>query len=79
MTGLQMRANDTGRMARLAFNELVYAGHPYAPSVSGYETTIPAITRDDLLAFPSRSFWAGRHDHYRRWGAFGPRKPWRES
>jgi zinc protease len=51
MTGLQMRANDTGRMARLRFNELLYAGHPYAPSISGYEQTITAITRDDLARF----------------------------
>jgi zinc protease len=31
LTSLVIRANDTGRMARLAFNELLYPGHPYGP------------------------------------------------
>lgn len=56
LTGLQMRANDTGRMARLRFNERLYAGHPYAPSISGYESTIKALTRDDLAHFHETHF-----------------------
>lgn len=56
ITGLQMRANDTGRMARLRFNELVYAGHPYARSVSGYEDTIAAIARADLVDFHQQAY-----------------------
>lgn len=51
MTGLQMRANDTRRMARLAFQELVYKNHPYRRSISGYLETIPSITRDELASF----------------------------
>lgn len=56
MTGLQMRANDTRRMARLKFFELLYNGHPYARSTAGYLDTVPSITRDDLVAF--------HHDYY---------------
>lgn len=51
MTGLQMRANDTRRMARLKFFELLYNGHPYSRSTAGYLETVPSITRDDLVAF----------------------------
>lgn len=51
MTGLRIRANDTGHMAGRTFNETVYAGHPYAQSVGGDEETIAAITRDDMVAF----------------------------
>ncbi|MEZ4518290.1 MAG: pitrilysin family protein [Chloroflexota bacterium] len=43
-------------MARLAFNELVYAGHPYEVSVSGFERTILTITRDDLADFHRRMY-----------------------
>lgn len=51
LTGLRMRANDTRQMARLTFFELLYAGHPYGRSASGYLDTIPAITRQDLVDF----------------------------
>lgn len=56
ITGLQMRANDTRSMARLAFHELAYPGHPFSRSVSGYLDTVPAITRDDISAFHARYF-----------------------
>lgn len=51
LTGLAMRAQDTGDMASLAFDELVYAGHPYARAEDGYVETISAITLDDLAEF----------------------------
>lgn len=56
MTGLQMRANDTRYMASRRFNELAYPDHPYQQPVSGYMTTIPMITRDDLVAFHERYY-----------------------
>lgn len=59
MTGLQMRANDTRRMARLAFQELAYQNHPYRRSISGYLETIPTISREDLASY---------HDQY-----YGPK------
>lgn len=51
MTGLQIRANDTRRMASLAFRHLLYGDHPYGLSVDGYPETVAAITRDDLATF----------------------------
>ena len=48
ITGLQMRANDTGDMARLAFYEAAYPDHPYSRSVQGYEETIAALSRLEL-------------------------------
>ena len=56
ITGLQMRANDTRSMARLAFYEVAYPGHPYCRSVAGYLDTLPAIGRDDILDFHGRYF-----------------------
>jgi len=51
-----MRANDTGRMANLAFHELVYAGHPYGRSASGYLETISQLTPADLAAFHAQHY-----------------------
>ncbi len=51
LTGLQIRENDTRYRASKRFGELLYDGHPYGVSVSGYPETIAAITRDDLEAF----------------------------
>jgi zinc protease len=56
LTGLAIRAQDTSEMASLAFDELVYAGHPYSRPEDGYPETIRAITRDDLIAFQERNF-----------------------
>jgi zinc protease len=52
LTGLAVRANDTGARAGLAFRELAYPqGHPYACSVRGYPETVGTLTRDDLQRF----------------------------
>ena len=51
ITSLHMRANDTRSMASLAFDELVYGGHPYGRSELGYLDTIPHITPDHLQQF----------------------------
>ncbi len=52
LTGLEVRENDTGAMAGLAFRELAYAnGHPYGRSVQGYKETIGTLSRDDLVRF----------------------------
>jgi zinc protease len=56
MTGLAIRAQDTGEMASLAFDELVYAGHPYGRPEDGNLETIPAITRQDLLDFHQKHY-----------------------
>jgi zinc protease len=51
LTGLSIRAQDTGEMAGLAFDQIVYAGHPYARPDDGYPETIQAIRREDLSNF----------------------------
>ena len=56
ITGLQMRANDTGDMARLAFYEAAYPDHPYSRSVQGYEETIAALRREDVADFHARGY-----------------------
>jgi zinc protease len=50
LTGLAIRAQDTSEVASLAFDELVYAGHPYRRPEDGYPETIRSITRDDLVS-----------------------------
>jgi zinc protease len=56
MTSLAIRAQDTAEMASLAFDKLLYPGHPYSRPEDGYPETIQAITRDDLSDF--------HHTHY---------------
>jgi zinc protease len=51
LTGIQRRAHDTGSMAELTFDALLYPGHPYGRSVQGYEETVPGLSRDDLAAY----------------------------
>lgn len=51
LTGLAMRAQDTGEMSSLTFDQTIYAGHPYSRPEDGYPETIQAITRDDLLNY----------------------------
>jgi zinc protease len=56
LTGLAMRAQDTGDMASMTFDKLVFGAHPYARPDDGYPETIRAITRADLVDFHQRSF-----------------------
>ncbi len=59
LTALEMRANDTGAMASMAFRELAYRdGHPYGRSVRGYLETVKAIGRDDLARFHQTGYGA---------------------
>jgi zinc protease len=51
ITGLQMRANHTGRMAGLAFRELLYQDHPYGLSVEGYIDSVSRLGRQELVDF----------------------------
>ena len=51
LTGLALRAQDTAEMASLTFDQIVYAGHPYARPDDGWPETIQAITRGDLANF----------------------------
>jgi zinc protease len=57
LTGLDMREDDTARMAALTFREQAYPqGHPYGRAVSGYKETISNLTRDDLADFYQGGF-----------------------
>ena len=56
MTGLHMRADDTRRMASLAFNKLLYGEHPYGRSTQGYHETIANISRDDIVNFHAQHY-----------------------
>jgi len=52
LTDLEERAHDTGRMASLAFYQLVYPQeHPYSKSLLGYTETVSRLGRDDLAEF----------------------------
>jgi zinc protease len=56
LTRLAIRAQDTGEMASLAFDQIVYAGHPYARPDDGYPETIEAISREDLENFRAGNY-----------------------
>ena len=56
LTGLAIRAQDTGAMAGLTFDQIVYAGHPYSRPEDGYPETVGAISRTDLQAFHRRHY-----------------------
>jgi zinc protease len=51
LTGMAIRAQDTSDMASLTFDEMLYAGHPYARPDDGFPETIQAVTRADLADF----------------------------
>jgi zinc protease len=56
LTGLAIRSQDTAEMAGLAFDQIVYAGHPYRRPDDGYPETIQAIQREDLVAFHRHNY-----------------------
>lgn len=56
LVGLGIRAQDTASMAQLAFDELVYRGHPYSRPEDGYPETIQAIRSQDLAAFHQKNY-----------------------
>jgi len=56
LTSLAIRAQDTGEMASMNFDQIVYAGHPYSRPDDGYPETVQAIRRDDLVEFRQLSY-----------------------
>jgi zinc protease len=56
LTGLAMRAQDTADRAEMAFEEIIFPGHPYGRPADGYTETIRRITLDDLAAFHARCY-----------------------
>ena len=51
MTNLAIRSQDTEELASLAFDGIVFEGHPYGRPEEGYPETVQRILRDDLVAF----------------------------
>jgi zinc protease len=50
-TDLAERAQDTAEMASITFDQIVFAGHPYARPEDGWPETIQAIRNDDIVEF----------------------------
>lgn len=55
-TGLTMRSQDTGSMATLNFEKLLYGSHPYSRPVDGHLETLPNIQREDLIDFHQKHY-----------------------
>lgn len=51
LTGLAIRAEDTGDMASMVFDQILFKGHPYSRPEDGYPETIRNIKRYDLVKF----------------------------
>lgn len=51
LTSLAIRAQDTGEMSSLTFDQIAYPDHPYSRPDDGYPETIQAITQEDLVNF----------------------------
>lgn len=56
LTRLGIRAQDTGELASLAFDEMVYTNHPYSRPEDGYPETIQSISPADLERFHHRHY-----------------------
>ncbi|WP_456388809.1 M16 family metallopeptidase [Profundibacter sp.] len=50
VSGIQSAAKDPDKISGRTFDELAFAGHPYATARSGTLETVAGLTRDDLLA-----------------------------
>lgn len=56
LTALEIRAQDTGAMASILFDQIVYANHPYQHPDEGYTETVQVIERQDLAEFYQRTY-----------------------
>lgn len=56
LTSLAIRAQDTSEMAGMAFDRIIYRGHPYSRPEDGFPETIQAISQADLVAFQRRHY-----------------------
>jgi zinc protease len=56
LTSLAIRAQDTVAMAELAFDNMLFANHPYGRPVDGYPETLALIDREDLARFHSQYY-----------------------
>ncbi len=56
LTSLAIRDQDTGDLADMAFDEILFPNHPYGRPEEGHPETIQAITRADLVDFHRRHY-----------------------
>jgi len=56
LTSLAIRAQDTGDMASMLFDQILYRDHPYSRPEDGFPETIQRITRDDLVKFQRETY-----------------------
>lgn len=56
LTGLALRAQDTGDMASMIFDKMIFGAHPYARPDDGYPETVRNIHREDLADYHERCF-----------------------
>jgi len=56
LTGLALREQDTSDMAAMAFDRMLFEGHPYSRPADGFVETIQSITRKDMQEFHQRYF-----------------------
>jgi zinc protease len=56
LTGLSIRDQDTADRADMAFEDIIFPGHPYGAPSDGYTETIQRITRDDLVDFHQKHY-----------------------
>ena len=56
LTGLALREQNTSDMAALAFDRMLFRGHPYSRPSDGYVETVQSITRRDMREFHRRYF-----------------------
>ena len=56
LSSLRVNADDTGYIADVVFDRLVYGFHPYGLPGSGTEESLGALTRDDVQAFHRQYF-----------------------
>lgn len=59
LTGLAIRAHDTGYVASSTFDRLLYRDHPYGRDDDGTPESIQAMRREDLIDF-HRTYFAPR-------------------
>src|SRR5688572_25024865 len=58
LSTLTVSYDDPEYLAGVVFERLVYGAHPYGRPDSGTPTSLPAITRDDLVTFHKAWFGA---------------------
>ncbi len=56
LTGLSIRDQDTGSVAQLTFDGLLYGDHPYSLPSDGFRETVSSLTEDSVRAFHRRAY-----------------------